>query len=91
MGHYGLRERGRLPESGASSIVELSYEMVDLMAKPFPLALQLVTLTPQRVALALRFLRTLAPVDQVTIVVVGGRRLRHAAVMPEFSVRYKTP
>jgi hypothetical protein len=75
----------RLPESGATRVVELPFEMIDLLT-------QALIFTPQSIALALSLFCTLAPVSVVRspIRVVCLRRLRHAAVMPEFAVRYKT-
>ena len=67
--------------------------MIDPVAEPFGFPLQLVTLTSQRVALAFRFLGTLAPIGVIrsAIRVVRLRRFRHAPVMPEFIAEYKTP
>ena len=66
--------------------------MIDLVAESFLLALKLVTLPSQRLALAFRVLGTFAPVDlsRSAIRIAWLRRLRHAAVMPEFAEQYKT-
>ena len=73
--------------------------MIDLLAEPFLLALELIMLPSQRLALpsqclalAFRVFGTLAPVDlcRSAIRIAWLRRLRHAAVMPEFAERYKT-
>jgi hypothetical protein len=101
-----FRERRRLPEPGSPRLVELSFQVIDLVAEPFVLALQLVTLPMQRLALptqglaltsqhlALAFcvFGTFAPVDlcRAAIRLAWLRRLRHAAVMPEFAEQYKT-
>ena len=77
---------------------ELSFQMIDLVAEPFLFALELVTLpsqrlalSTQRLALAFRVFGTLAPVElcRSAIRLARLRRLRHAAVMPEFADRYK--
>src|SRR5579862_7843235 len=58
-----LGERGGLPEPGAPRLVQLSFQVIDLAAKPFLLALKLVTLTSQRLTLAFSVFSTPAPVD----------------------------
>jgi hypothetical protein len=85
-------EGGGLPEPGAPCRVQLSFQVVDLVAEPFLLALKLVALPSQRLALAFRVFGTLAPVDlgRSAIRIAWLRRLRHAAVMPEFAAQYKT-
>jgi hypothetical protein len=85
-------ERGRLPEPGSPRLCQLSFQVIDLVAEPFLLSLQLVTLPSQRLALAFRVLGTLAPVDRCrsAIRIAWWARLPHAAVMPEFGDRYKT-
>jgi hypothetical protein len=88
-----LGKRGRLPEPGSPRFCHLSCQMIDLVAKPFLLALQPVPLPSQRLALAFRVFGTLAPVDDLgrsVIRIAWLQRLRHAAVMPEFGDRYKT-
>jgi len=85
-------ERGGLPEPRTSRRVQLSFQVIDLVAESFLLALQLVTLPSQRLALAFRVFGPLAPVDlrRSAIRIAWLRRLRHATVMPEFGDRYKT-
>jgi hypothetical protein len=94
-----FRERRRLPKPGSPRLVELSFQVIDLVAEPFLLPLQLVTLpsqrlvlSSQRLALAFRVFGSLAPVDlcRSAIRIAWFRRPRHAAVMPEFAERYKT-
>lgn len=87
-----LRKRRRLAEPRPPRIVQLSFEVIDLMAEPFGFPLQLVPLTSQRIALAFSVLGTLAPIGVVrsAIRVVRLRRFRHAPVMPEFVAEYKT-
>jgi hypothetical protein len=85
-------ERGGLPEPGSPRLFQLSFQAIDLVAEPFLLALQLVTLSSQRLPVALRVFGTLAPVDpyRSAIRIAWFGRLRHAAVMPEFGDWYKT-
>ena len=75
-----LRKGRRLPESRPSRVVELSFQVIDLMAEPFCFALKLVALISQRIAFALGLLGTFAPVGTVrsAIRVVQLRRFRHA-------------
>jgi len=63
----------------------LPFETINLLTEA-------LIFSAQSIALALSLLRTFAPVSVVrsAIRVVGLRRLRHAAVMPEFTARYKT-
>ena len=74
-----------MPESGSTRVIELPFEMIHLLTEP-------LILSAQPIALALRLFRSLAPVSVVRLAirVVGLRPLRHAAVMPEFTVEYKT-
>jgi hypothetical protein len=85
-------ERGGLPEPGAPRLFQLSFQVIDLVAESFLLAPKLVTLPSQRLALAFRVFGTLTPVDlcRSAIRIAWLRRLRHAAVMPEFAEQYKT-
>jgi hypothetical protein len=85
-------EGGGLPEPGSPRLFQLSFQVIDLVAEPFLLALKLVTLPSQRLALAFRVVGTLAPVDlyRSAIRIAWLRRFWHAAVMPEFCERYKT-
>jgi hypothetical protein len=85
-------ERGGLPEPGSPRLFQFSFQVIDLVPESFLLALQLVTLPSQRLPLAFRVFGTLAPVDLGRSAIRFARfgRLRHAAVMPEFGVRYKT-
>jgi hypothetical protein len=77
-------ERRRLSESRPPRVTELPFEMINLLTKALIFA-------AQSIALALSLFRTLAPVSVVRsmIRVVYFRRLRHAAVMPEFTARYE--
>ena len=74
-----------LSETGASRVVQLSSEMLDLLAETLILA-------AQSLAIALGILSPFAPigVSRSTMRVVRLGRLRHAAVMPEFIAQYKT-
>lgn len=87
-----FRKGRRLPEPRPSRGGQLSFQVVDLMSKLFCFALKLVTLTSERIALALGLLGPLAPVGVVRSAVrlTPFRRFRHDAVMPEFISRYKT-
>jgi hypothetical protein len=87
-----FRERRGLPEPGSPRLVELSFQVIDLVAEPVLLALKLVPLPSQRLALAFRVFGALPPVDlcRSAIRIAWLRRLRHAAVMPEFAEQYKT-
>jgi hypothetical protein len=78
-------EGGGLPESRPACVIELPFEMINLLTEA-------LIFSAQSIALALRLLRSLAPVSVVrlAISVVGLRPLRHAAVMPEFAAEYKT-
>jgi hypothetical protein len=80
-----FRKRGGLSKSSAPCIIELAFEMIDLLTQPF-------ILSPQAIALTLGFLRSLAPISfrRSAVRVVRFRRFRHAPVMPEFTARYKT-
>jgi hypothetical protein len=81
----GFGEGRRLPEPRPPRVVELSFEMIDLLAEA-------LVLSAQSIALALGLLGTLAPIGIIrsAIRIVRLRRLRHAAVMPEFIAEYKT-
>jgi hypothetical protein len=74
-----------LPESRSTRVIELPFEMINLLTEA-------LILSPQSIALALRLLRSLAPISvgRSAICVVGLRPLWHAAVMPEFTAEYKT-
>ena len=78
-------EGRRLSASGAPRVVQLPFEMLDLLSEPLIFA-------PQSLALALRFLSALTPVGVIrsTSRVVRLGRFRHAEVMPEFLAPYKT-
>jgi hypothetical protein len=78
-------EGSGLPESRPARVIELPFEMIDLLTEA-------LIFSPQPIALTLRLLRSLAPVSVVrsAIRVVGLRPLRHTAVMPEFTAEYKT-
>jgi len=80
-----FREGRRLSESGASRVVQLAFEMLDLLAETLVFA-------TQSLAIALRVLGALPPVGVIrsTIRVVRLGRFRHAAVMPESIAQYKT-
>lgn len=86
---HRLRKRRRLPASGPPCVIELSFELVDLLTKPFSVALPVLLLTSQRIALALGLLGALTPIDVAAIRLAWLRRFWHAAVMPEISVEYK--
>jgi len=77
-------EGRRLSETVASRVVQLAFEMLDLLSETLVLA-------AQSLAIALRLLGALPPVGVIrsTIRVVRLRRIRHAAVMPEFVAPYK--
>jgi hypothetical protein len=87
-----FRERRRLSEPRSPRVVQLTFQVIDMVPEPFAFALKLVTLASQRIALAFRVLGTLAPVDLCGAAIRIGwlRRSRHAAVMPEFVAQYKT-
>ena len=78
-------EGGGLPESRPARLLELPFQMINLLTEA-------LIFSAQSIALALRLLRSLAPVAGVrsVVCVVGLRPLRHAAVMPEFTAEYKT-
>jgi hypothetical protein len=78
-------EGRRLSETGAPRVVQLSLEMLDLLAETLIFA-------AQSLAIALGILSPFAPIGVIrsTIRVVRLGRLRHAAVMPEFTAQYKT-
>jgi hypothetical protein len=78
-------KRRRLSEAGAPGVVQLSFEMLNLLAETLILAAQSLTLP-------LRILSPLAPVGVIRspLRIVRLRRFRHAAVMPEFTAKYKT-
>jgi len=80
-----FREGRRLSEPGAPRVVQLAFEMLDLLAEPLIFA-------AQPLALAFRVLGALAPVRVIrsTSPVVRFGRFRHAEVMPEFIAPYKT-
>lgn len=80
-----LCEGRRLSEAGAPRVVELSFEMLDLLSETLVFA-------AQSLAITLGILSALAPVGIIrsAIRVVRLGRFRHAAVMPEFIARYKT-
>jgi hypothetical protein len=80
-----LGEGRRLSETGAPRVVQLSFEMLDLLAETLIFA-------AQSLAIALGILSPFAPLGVIrsTIRVVRLGRLRHAAVMPEFIEQYKT-
>jgi hypothetical protein len=85
-------ERGGLPEPSSPRLVQLPFQVIDLVAEPFLFVLKPVTLPSQCLALAFRVFGTLSPVNlcRSSIRIAWRRRLRHAAVMPEFGDRYKT-
>jgi hypothetical protein len=77
-------EGRRLPESRPARVIELSFEVIDLLTEA-------LIFSAQSIALALSLFRTLAPVSVVrSMIRVCLRRLRHAAVMPQSTARYKT-
>jgi hypothetical protein len=78
-------EGGGLPESRPARVIELPFEMINLLTEA-------LIFSAQSIALALRLLRSPAPVGIIRSIVrvVGLRPLRHAAVMPEFTAEYKT-
>jgi len=78
-------EGRRLSEPGASCVVQLAFEMLDLLSET-------LVFSAQSLAITLRFLGALAPIGVIrsTIRVVRLGRFRHAAVMPEFIAPYKT-
>jgi hypothetical protein len=87
-----FRKRRRVPEPGAPRVVQLAFQVIDVVAESFAFALQLIPLLAQDIALPFRVLGTFAPVDLsgLAIRIAGLWRSRHAAVMPEFVARYKT-
>ena len=77
-------KRRRLSESGAPRVVQLAFEVLDLLSETLVFA-------AQSLALALRVLSALPPVGVLRSTIrVVLRRFRHAAVMPEFIAKYKT-
>lgn len=84
-----LGERCRLPEAGAPRRLKVALQPINPSLQPHPLALELFVLLPQRLALALRALRALAP-TAIVAMIRKRFRARHAAVMPEFLARYKS-
>jgi hypothetical protein len=85
MGLQRLGEGGGLSAPRPARVIELPFEMINLLTEP-------LIFSPQSIALALRHLRTLAPFTVVrsALRVVGPRAFWHTAVMPEFTAEYKT-
>ena len=81
-----LRKRCRLSKSGATSGLELTLQPINSTLQPLFLPLQLLPFLSQRVALTLDPFGALPPATLIRRLAV--RRLRHAAVMPEFSTQY---
>ncbi len=95
----GLRKGRGLSKSCASRLVELPFQMVDLLLQALALPLQagpvllpLLSFSPQGVALALGAFGPFLPSPFARRVRTLGRlrRFRHAPVMPESPRRYKT-
>lgn len=78
-------ERRRLSEAGAPRVIQLAFEMLDLLSETLVFAAQSLTI-------ALGLLGALAPVGVIRSMIrlVWFGRFRHAAVMPEFIAEYKT-
>jgi hypothetical protein len=78
-------EGRRLSESGAPRVVQLSFEILDLLPEALVFA-------PQSLAIALCLFHALAPIgvlrSRIRVVRLG--RFGHAAVMPELTAEYKT-
>jgi hypothetical protein len=74
-----------LPKSRTTRVIELPFEMINLLTEA-------LIFSAQSIALALSLIRTLVPINVVRPVmrVVGLRPLWYAGVMSEFTAKYKT-
>jgi hypothetical protein len=86
----GLPEWRRLAEPRAARGLQLALQAIDPLLQPILLPFELIVALAQRLAFALRPFGALPPAPIVGCIRLGQRLpFRHAAVMPEFSRRYK--
>jgi hypothetical protein len=92
MGRERLRERCGLPEPRAARLVQLPFQMVDLLAQAIIFPLHPIVLALRLIALALGALGPFPPALAPAGRPFFRRRvavIRHAIVMPESSPKYK--
>jgi len=93
IGRQRLREGRGLSEPRAARVVQLPFQMIDLLAQPIIFPLHAIVLALRVIAFALGALCTLPPALNLRCRPSVGRRIpgiRHALVMPESPPKYKS-
>src|SRR5882672_7787815 len=93
IGRQRLREGRGLSEPRAARVVQLPFQMIDLLAQPIIFPLHAIVLALRVIAFALGALCTLPPALNLRRRPSVGRRIpgiRHALVMPESPPKYKS-